>query len=75
MSMLGKLGSRLRRLRMTALRASTFHSPSDLPGCSLQPTVLIDNLLDAIKPDTALDAGGGTGKALDYLLAKEVDKI
>jgi 2-polyprenyl-3-methyl-5-hydroxy-6-metoxy-1,4-benzoquinol methylase len=73
MSLLRKIGNRLRRLQMTVLRDSTFHSQSDLPGCSLQPTVLIDNLVEAIGPQTALDVGCGTGKALDYFLTKGVD--
>jgi 2-polyprenyl-3-methyl-5-hydroxy-6-metoxy-1,4-benzoquinol methylase len=73
MSILRKIGNRLRRLQMTVLRDSTFRSRSDLPGCSLQPTALVDALVETIKPRTALDVGCGTGKALDYFLAKGVD--
>lgn len=50
MSMLRRIGNRLRRLPMTVLWDSTFRSRSDLPWCSLQPTTLVDALVETIRP-------------------------
>jgi SAM-dependent methyltransferase len=75
MSLLRKITNRLRWLRMSLLRNSIFNSRSDLAGCSLQPTAIIDAIIEIVDPKTVLDVGCGTGKALDFFLSRRIDCV
>lgn len=52
---------------------SIFYRESELPMCSLLPTEVLKLTLNMFKPQTMLDVGCGTGKALDFLLEAGVD--
>ena len=54
-------------------KSSIFHEEQLLPYCSLFPKEVLDLAIEQYHPKSVLDIGCGTGKSLDYYLARGID--
>jgi SAM-dependent methyltransferase len=55
------------------LRDGVFHDEDELWMCSLLPSELLSRVLEQLEPTSVLDVGCGTGKSLDFFLARGLD--
>jgi SAM-dependent methyltransferase len=55
------------------LRDGVFHDEDELWMCSLLPADLLSRVLERLEPASVLDVGCGTGKSLDFFLARRLD--
>lgn len=54
---------------------SIFSVEKELSMCSLQPKKMIDMIVEIYHPNSVLDLGCGSGKAIDYFLEKGVKEV
>jgi SAM-dependent methyltransferase len=72
---LGSTFARLESLRMRVRGNSIFRRPQDLVHASNCPGRMLDRVLEMWRPTSVLDVGCGTGKVIDYLLAKGIADV
>jgi len=52
-----------------------FYRESELWMCSLQPTEILEWVMQQVRPKTVLDLGCGTGKSVDWFLDRGIDAL
>ena len=63
----------IRAFRRALKKSSIFTEEEELSGCSLFPEPLLDASVKIFEPSSVLDVGCGTGRSLDYFLARGVE--
>lgn len=66
---------KIHRFFMYLSRNSIVTLEIELPSCSLLASRMIDKIVEIYKPQSVLDLGCGTGKAIDYFLGKYIPTI
>lgn len=66
---------KLNGIKMRFTKNSIFTLEKELSMCSLQPKNMIDEIIRIYHPNSIIDIGCGSGKAMDYFLQKGVEEV